>query len=134
MVDYQWRTNVLNEIYENQKKMADSIGVSTRTIRNWKSGNTTPKQGYKNKINRRWNYYKNKVGGYRELKIEATDTGTGESIDLGNRTNLSDLEALDEEIQDQEEFIQGFKDSLKAQGFDKVEIKDMSIEIVRFKQ
>lgn len=132
MVDYQKRANLTEKCYKTQKEMANSLGVSPRTIRRWKKGKFKPSSKNRGKLNRRYNYYKKKYGAYRETDVEITkEDGTKKT--LKNRSELSDFDAFDQILQEQNEFLERFKDSLKSYpDIEEVEISKFKIKITKF--
>lgn len=133
MVDYEWRINILEDIYQSQKELSESLGVSSRTIRNWKSGSNKPSSDNRRKLNRRWKYFKDKIGLYRYQEIEATDPDTGETIILKHRTDLADLDSFEDVIEEQDDTLMRWEESADMRGYTEFEIVKSEVRIKPFK-
>lgn len=132
MVDYEWRINILEDIYQTQKELADSLGVSARSIRNWKSGNTDPSSGNRNKLNSRWNYFKKRLGLYRYQEIKATDPDTGEEIILKHRTDLTDMDSFEDVIEEQDDTLMRWEESADERGYTDFEVVKSEVKVQPF--
>lgn len=138
MVDYQFRTNILEKVYGTQKELAENLGVTPRTLRNYKSGNTEPTQSVRDKINRRWNYYKDQYGVYMDASGETEIDG--EKVKVHRRTDLFEMdegvkEKVESEVEQQMMEDGGYDgDSSQPKVGSGVEITGMDFKLKRFSQ
>ena len=101
MVDYVNRVRILEKVYETQKALSESLGVSSRMLRYYKSGESQPSQEIRDKINRRWSYYKDKKGIYIQSKA-TYERPDGSEFEVFRRSSLSELDTdLEEKIKEE---------------------------------
>ena len=96
MVDYKWRINALEKIYGTQKELADSLGVSSRMLRYYKSGEYDVSQKVRDKINSRWSYYSDKKALYINGEVVFEEDGQRQKI-----YRRSSIFELDEDVKEQ---------------------------------
>lgn len=130
-VDYQLRSNTLEAVYTSQKEMAKSIGCSTRTIRRWKTGKFNPSQKYRNKLNRRWHYYKKNRAIQRSTKVMVTMKDGSKKI-MFHRSELTSLPQVSKMLQEHNLSTGKFVDSLRRHDdISSVKVLDMSLRSIK---
>lgn len=130
MVDYELRLNTLEQIYGSQKELADSLGVSSRAIRYWKSGETKPSQNNRNKINTRWSYYNDKKGVQIVKQLEMKNKDTGEVVQQRIGSTLTELKSIDMALTEVQEKVQEYLTD--GVGYEQVDLKDMGMRVVEY--
>lgn len=96
MVDYKWRINALEKIYGTQKELADSLGVSSRMLRYYKSGEYDVSQKVRDKINSRWSYQSDKKALYINGEVVFEEDGERQKI-----YRRSSIFELDKDVKEQ---------------------------------